>query len=60
MIMSDKFKIWMTIAEEKTGISIEQIHNQTLLDKNTVETIVEELLLEGIIYESSFLKFKST
>lgn len=53
-----KEQIFNLIADTEKGINLEEIIEITKLDKNTVESIIHELLNNGDVYEPSALKFK--
>ena len=54
----DKGKIWDLITDAEDGIELEEIITKSKLEKATVESVIQELIRNGDIYEPTSLKFK--
>lgn len=54
----DKAKIWNLINDAEDGIELEEIITKSKLEKATVESVIQELIRNGDIYEPTSLKFK--
>ena len=50
--------VWSIIMETEEGIELEDIITKTKLDKAIVESVIQELIKKGDIYEPTSLKFK--
>jgi RPA family protein len=54
----DKEKIWNLITDSDEGIELDDIITKSKLEKATVESVIQELIRNGDIYEPTSLKFK--
>ena len=56
--MAQMESVWSIIMETEEGIELEDIITKTKLDKAIVESVIQELIKKGDIYEPTSLKFK--
>ncbi|NPD88015.1 MAG: hypothetical protein HGN29_04790 [Asgard group archaeon] len=50
--------VWSIIMETEEGIELEEIVTKSKLDKAIVESVIQELIKKGDIYEPTSLKFR--
>ena len=51
-------KVWSIILEAEDGVELEELITKSKLDKAIVESVIQELVKKGDIYEPTSLKFK--
>ncbi|MCG3215096.1 MAG: hypothetical protein KAS63_00110 [Candidatus Heimdallarchaeota archaeon] len=56
--LEQKGLIFNVITDEEEGIELDEILERTKIDRPTVESVIQDLLNDGDIYEPSTLKFK--
>ena len=56
--MAQMESVWSIIMETEEGVELEDIITKTKLDKTIVESVIQELIKKGDIYEPTSLKFK--
>ncbi len=56
--LEQKAQIYTIITDDEEGVELESILEKTKLDRATAESVIQELLNDGDIYEPSTLKFK--
>jgi len=55
---AEKGIVWELIVSSEEGIELDELIDQTKLDKSKIESIIHDLLNNGDIYEPRALKFK--
>ncbi|MHA1952805.1 MAG: OB-fold nucleic acid binding domain-containing protein [Candidatus Heimdallarchaeaceae archaeon] len=56
--MAQMEPVWSLIMETEEGVELEDIISKTKLDKAIVESVIQELIKKGDIYEPTSLKFR--
>ncbi|MHA2254812.1 MAG: OB-fold nucleic acid binding domain-containing protein [Candidatus Heimdallarchaeaceae archaeon] len=56
--MAQMESVWSLIMETEEGVELEDIISKTKLDKAIVESVIQELIKKGDIYEPTSLKFR--
>ncbi|MCG3226668.1 MAG: hypothetical protein H7645_07100 [Candidatus Heimdallarchaeota archaeon] len=56
--MAQMESVWSIIMETEEGVELEDIISKTKLDKAIVESVIQELIKKGDIYEPTSLKFR--